>query len=280
MELKARFDEERNIKWARRLEKAGCHVIYGLRGLKVHCKCLLIIRREESGIKRYLHFGTGNYNSTTAKQYTDLSYLTSDIELGIDTSTLFNMLTGFTRESNYKKLVPAPILLREKFYKLIDREIENMRKGEKGRIIAKMNSLVDRGIIEKLYDASKEGVRIDLVVRGACCLRPGIDGISSNISVRSVIGRYLEHSRIYYFYNGGVEDTYISSADWMERNLNSRVEILVPIEDREAKVKIYDILKRLLKDEKKARILESSGKYSRNLDGTYSAQDEFLNIYQ
>ena len=278
VELKARFDEERNIKWAKELERAGCHVIYGLKGLKVHAKCLLIIRREDEGIVRYLHLGTGNYNNTTAKLYFDLSYITCDDELGMDISNLFNRLTGFSINNSWKKIIPAPEFLRKEFYRLIEREIENARSGKKAKITAKMNALVDKGIIEKIYDASRAGVKIELNVRGACCLRSGVEGLSENIRVTSLIGRYLEHARIYYFYGGGDEEVYLSSADWMGRNLNRRIELLFPVEDRESKKKIISLLDDIYKDNMKLRVQNSDGSYSRVKTGktAFNVQEYFF----
>jgi polyphosphate kinase len=261
VELKARFDEQNNIIWAKRLEMSGCHVIYGLVGLKTHCKILLIVRMEEDGIKRYVHMSTGNYNDVTAKLYTDLGLFTSNPYFGADASALFNMLSGLSRLTNMYKIDIAPINLREKFLKLINKETKNKLETGKGKIVAKLNSLVDEGIIYALYEASCAGVEIDLIVRGICCLRPGIPGVSDNIKVRSIVGRYLEHSRIYYFYNNGEELIYLSSADWMGRNLDRRVETMFPIEDKEIKTKVKDILNICLKDTLKARILKSNGSY-------------------
>lgn len=263
VEVKARFDEENNIHWARSLEKAGCQVIYGLVGLKTHCKALLIVRREESGIRRYLHLGTGNYNDVTAKFYTDLGLLTANPYFGADISALFNMLSGYSQISKMYKVDIAPVGLREKFISLINREAATARKGREARIIAKMNSLVDVEVIEALYAASTEGVEIDLIVRGICCLRPGIPGVSERIRVRSVVGRLLEHSRIYYFLNDGDALLYLSSADWMPRNLDRRVELLFPIEDEDARERIEHILQVYLHDNVKARQLNSDGTYSR-----------------
>ncbi|MGL5796803.1 MAG: polyphosphate kinase 1, partial [Cetobacterium sp.] len=228
VELKARFDEERNVRWARELEEAGCHVIYGLNGLKTHTKCLLIIRKEDDGIKRYVHLGTGNYNDSTAKLYSDYSFFTKDEEVGIDASHLFNKLTGFSNVDDWKKLIVAPTHLREYLYKFINREIENTKKGESGKIIIKVNGLTDQGIIEKLYDASKVGVEVILIVRGACCLKSGVSRFSKNIKVYSLVGRFLEHDRIYYFKNNGAEELYIGSADCMRRNLDGRIETIFP----------------------------------------------------
>ena len=263
VELKARFDEENNIIWAKRLEKAGCHVIYGLVGLKTHCKVLLVVRREEEGIKRYVHMGTGNYNDVTAKIYTDLSLFTANPYFGADASALFNMLSGYSQLITMYKTDIAPLHLRSKFLSLIRQEADHARQGKKAKIIAKMNSLVDKEIVEALYDASNAGVEIELIVRGICCLRPGIPGVSEKITVRSIVGRFLEHSRIFYFYNEGDELMYLSSADWMNRNLDRRVELLFPIEDKMLREKVKDILDICLSDTMKARILDPQGKYNR-----------------
>jgi len=263
VELKARFDEKNNINWAKRLEKAGCHVIYGLLGLKTHCKILLIVRNEEEGIRRYVHLSTGNYNDVTAKFYTDIDIITSNPYFGEEASALFNMISGYTEFGNMNKFTIAPLDLRDEFIKLIQNETENAKIGKKAHIIAKFNSLVDKKIIDELYKASASGVKINLIVRGICCLRPAIDGISENINVISIIGRYLEHSRIFYFYNDGEEKLYLSSADWMPRNLDKRVELLFPVEDNEIKEKIKEILYIYLKDNVKARILNQDGTYSK-----------------
>ncbi len=263
VELKARFDEENNIIWAKRLERAGCHVIYGLVGLKTHCKLLLIVRREEDGIKRYLHMGTGNYNDVTAKLYTDIGLFTTNPYFGTDASAVFNRLSGYSKLNRMFKMSVAPVALRDKFKSLISNEAENALKGKSARIMVKLNSLVDREIITYLYDASNAGVKIDLIVRGICCLKPGIPGVSENITVRSIVGRYLEHSRIYYFFNNGDELFYLSSADWMGRNLDRRVELLFPVEDRGIRKRIRDIIDVSLKDDIKARILSSDGTYTK-----------------
>ena len=231
VELKARFDEENNINWARKLEKSGCHVIYGVIGLKTHCKILLIVRKEKDGLTRYVHFGTGNYNDVTANFYTDMGILTSNHQMGEDASILFNMLSGYASADKMKKITIAPHKLRLKFEALIDREIKHAKAGKKAHIIAKMNGLYDKQMIMKLYEASMAGVKIELIVRGVCCLRPQMKDISENITVRSIVGRFLEHSRIYYFYNDGEEEIYISSADWMYRNLSKRVETMGIVED-------------------------------------------------
>lgn len=263
VELKARFDEENNILWARRLEKAGCHVIYGLVGLKTHAKIILIVRREDNGIKRYLHLGTGNYNDSTAKLYTDLGLMTANDEFGSDASAFFNLLSGYSEPPVWNKLVMAPLGLREKIYALIDNEIEMVKVGKQGHIIAKMNSLIDQPVIQKLYEASAAGVHIDLIVRGICGLRTGIEGISDNITVRSIVGRQLEHSRIFWFANGGEEQLYLSSADWMPRNLNDRVELFFPIETEEHIQRIKGLLDLYLRDNVGAHMMQSNGTYRR-----------------
>ncbi|MDR3600604.1 MAG: RNA degradosome polyphosphate kinase [Desulfosporosinus sp.] len=266
LELKARFDEQNNIIWAKKLETAGCHVIYGLVGLKAHCKILLIVRREEGFIKRYVHLGTGNYNDVTAKLYTDLGLLTANPYFGADASAIFNTLSGCSSPSQLYKLTLAPISLRKKFLDLIHTETEYANLGKQARIIAKLNSLVDTEIIEALYEASIAGVTIDLIVRGICCLRPKVPLISERITVRSIVGRFLEHSRIYYFYGDGEEAIYLSSADLMKRNLDRRVELLFPVEDPTAREKVMNVLALALQDTSKSRFL--------NLDGTYSKIDK------
>lgn len=263
VELKARFDEENNILWARRLEKAGCHVIYGLVGLKTHAKIILIVRKEDNGIRRYLHLGTGNYNDSTAKLYTDLGLMTANDEFGSDASAFFNLLSGYSEPPVWNKLVMAPLGLREKIYALIDNEIAMVRGGREGHIIAKMNSLIDQPVIQKLYEASAAGVHIDLIVRGICGLRTGIEGISDNITVRSIVGRQLEHSRIFWFANGGEEQLYLSSADWMPRNLNDRVELFFPVETEEHIRRIKALLDLYLRDNVGAHMMQSNGSYRR-----------------
>ena len=263
VELKARFDEENNILWARRLEKAGCHVIYGLVGLKTHAKIILIVRKEDNGIKRYLHLGTGNYNDSTAKLYTDLGLMTANDEFGSDASAFFNLLSGYSEPPVWNKLVMAPLGLREKIYALIDNESAMVRAGREGHIIAKMNSLIDQPVIQKLYEASAAGVHIDLIVRGICGLRTGIEGISDNITVRSIVGRQLEHSRIFWFANGGDEQLYLSSADWMPRNLNDRVELFFPVETEEHIHRIKALLDLYLRDNVGAHMMQSNGTYRR-----------------
>lgn len=255
VELKARFDEENNIQWAKKLEKAGCHVIYGLVGLKTHSKITLVVRKEDDGIKRYVHLGTGNYNDATAKLYTDMGILTCNPSIGEDATAVFNMISGYSEPKQWNKLSLAPYWLRDRFIYLIKREIKYAKEGKEAHIIAKMNSLCDKGIIEALYEASCAGVKIELIVRGICCLKTKIPGVSENISVRSIVGTFLEHSRIYYFANGGNEEIYMASADWMPRNLDKRVEILFPVEDAELKKEVKQVLDIQLADTLKAHIL-------------------------
>jgi polyphosphate kinase len=261
VELKARFDEENNINWARKLEQYGVHVVYGLVGLKTHTKTVLVVRQEGKDIRRYVHIGTGNYNPKTARLYTDLGLITCRPELGNDLTNLFNFLTGYSRQKDYQKLLVAPVNMRERMIAMIEREAEHCRNGGNGRIVAKMNSLVDNQIIRSLYAASQAGVQIDLVIRGICCLRPGVENVSENIRVISVIGRLLEHSRIFYFHNGGNEEIYIGSADWMSRNLTRRVEAVVPIEQDDLKQELQSILGILLADNRQAWDLQPDGVY-------------------
>lgn len=261
VELKARFDEENNIHWARKLERAGVHVVYGLVGLKTHTKVAMVVRREDHHIRRYVHIGTGNYNPKTARLYTDLGLLSCRDDLGADLTDLFNYLTGYSRQKAYRKLLVAPVNMRERMTALIRREIEHCRNGKTGRIVAKMNALVDPKIIQTLYEASGVGVKIDLIVRGICCLRPGVAGVSENIRVTSIIGRFLEHSRIFYFHNQGNEEVYIGSADWMPRNLNRRVEAITPIEQPEIVKDLEEILGILLADNRQAWDLQPDGTY-------------------
>ena len=263
VELKARFDEENNIVWAKMLEKAGCNVIYGLLGLKTHSKITLVVRREETGIRRYVHLGTGNYNDSTAKLYTDCGLLTCDARIGEDATAVFNMLSGYSEPRTWNKLIVAPLWMRSRFLHLIDMERERAKKGEPARIIAKVNSLCDREIIAALYAASAAGVQIDLIVRGICCLKTGIPGVSENIRVRSILGNFLEHARIFYFLSGGSEEIYMGSADWMPRNLDKRVEIIFPVEDGKLKKEAKHILDIQLGDNVKARILKEDGTYCR-----------------
>ena len=263
VELKARFDEENNIVWARKLEKAGCHVIYGLVGLKTHSKITLVVRREEDGIRRYVHLGTGNYNDATAKLYTDIGMMTCSEAIGEDATAVFNMLSGYSEPLSWNKLSLAPLWLKDKFLYLIGREVKNVRAGETGHIIAKMNSLCDQDIIAALYEASAAGVKIELIVRGICSLKVGIPGVSENISVRSIVGTFLEHSRIFYFENAGKSEVYCGSADWMPRNLERRVEILFPVEDPKLKEKVLHILDVQLRDTVKAHLLQPDGSYEK-----------------
>ena len=261
VELKARFDEENNIVWAKMLEKAGCHVIYGLLGLKTHSKITLVVRREADGIRRYVHLGTGNYNDSTAKLYTDCGLLTCAEPIGEDATAVFNMLSGYSEPKNWNKLSLAPLWLRERFTELIQRETEHARNGGEAHIIAKMNSLCDRDIIALLYEASAAGVKIELIVRGICCLKTGILGVSENITVHSIVGNFLEHARIFYFRNNGMEEYYMGSADWMPRNLDKRVEILFPVEDEKLKTELGHILQIQLDDNVKSHILQPDGSY-------------------
>ena len=279
VELKARFDEENNIVWARKLEKAGCHVIYGLVGLKTHSKITLVVRKEEDGIRRYVHLGTGNYNDATAKLYTDVGLFTCKKSFGEDATAVFNMLSGYSEPLSWNKLAVAPLWLKDKFLYWIEREKNHALNREPARIIAKMNSLCDKDIIAALYEASEAGVQIDLIVRGICCLKVGIEGISENIRVRSIVGQFLEHSRIFYFENGGKSEIYCGSADWMPRNLERRVEILFPIEEEELKKKAFHILEGELRDTMKASIMLADGTYEkvdRRGKESYSSQDAFV----
>lgn len=266
VELKARFDEENNIVWAKKLEKAGCHVIYGLVGLKTHSKITLVVRREETGIRRYVHLATGNYNDSTAKLYTDCGIFTCDERFGEDATAVFNMLSGYSEPKKWNKLIVAPIWMKDRFLKLIEREAEHAKKGMPAYIVAKMNSLCDPVIMEALYYASSCGVQIHLLVRGICCLKVGIPGVSENIHVRSIVGDFLEHSRIFYFHNGGSEEIYMGSADWMPRNLDRRVEIVFPVEDEAIKKELVHVLTLEFKDNVKAHLLKN--------DGTYEKQDK------
>ena len=263
VELKARFDEENNIVWAKKLEQAGCHVIYGLVGLKTHSKIALVVRREEDGIRRYVHLGTGNYNDSTAKLYTDCGIFTCNEAIGEDATAVFNMLSGYSEPLSWNELVLAPIWLRTRFMRLIARETKHAREGKPARIVAKMNSLCDEGIIAALYEASAAGVKIELIVRGICCLKVGIPGISENIHVRSIVGNFLEHSRIFFFLNDGEEELYMGSADWMPRNLDRRVEILFPVLDDTLKEKVKHILDVELADNTKAHVLKPDGEYEK-----------------
>lgn len=280
MEVKARFDEANNILMARRLEKAGAHVIYGLVGLKTHSKCTLVVRREKDGIRRYVHIATGNYNASTAKLYTDIGLLSCNDKLGVDASAFFNLLSGYSDPPIWDSFIVAPINLRERCLQLIDREIEFARNGEAAHMIAKMNSLLDKEIIDKLYEASQAGVKIELIVRGICVLIPEIPGISDNITVRSIVGRFLEHSRIFWFRNGGREEIYIGSADWMPRNLNDRVELMIPISDDSLKQRIKEMILLQLADNQKAYLMQSNGTWIKNVatEDHVCAQEIFQQI--
>jgi polyphosphate kinase len=267
VELKARFDEARNIEWARAMEQAGVQVIYGVKGFKTHAKLLIIVRREPGGIRRYLHFGTGNYNEGTAKLYTDVSVLTTDAELGADASLFFNTITGFSQPHRFNRLAAAPLTLRDTVAQMIEGEIKRARQGQEAHIRAKFNSLADQQMIDLLYKASKAGVKIDLLVRGICCLHPGIKGLSENIRVVSVIDRFLEHSRIFWFSHGGTPRAFISSADWMTRNLDKRVELMTPVDEPDLLDVLETILTTGLKDTVKARELKADGSYHRVTPG-------------
>ena len=278
VELKARFDEENNINWAKTLEKAGCHVIYGLVGLKTHSKITLVVRREEDGIRRYVHLGTGNYNDSTAKQYTDCGIMTCNPLIGEDATAVFNMLSGYSEPLGWNKLVLAPLWLRGRLLRLIRRETEHAGKGMEAHIIAKMNSLCDKEVIAALYEASCAGVKIELIVRGICCLKAGVPGLSENIHVRSIVGNFLEHSRIFYFENGGSPQLFMASADWMPRNLDKRVEIMFPVEDPAIKEQVLHILEVELADNVKAHVLQPDGSYEKvDLRGKMkvNSQDQF-----
>jgi polyphosphate kinase len=279
VELKARFDEENNITWAKQLEQAGVHVVYGLVGLKTHCKLSLVVRRERTGIRRYVHLSTGNYNISTTRLYTDLGLLTCDEAIGADASDVFNYLTGYSAQRTYRAFGVAPVSLRQQLLQLIEREIEQHRAHDNGRLIFKMNTLTDPEMIDALYRAGQVGVEIDLIVRGVCCLRPGVEGLSHTIRVRSIIGRFLEHSRIYYFGNGGDEQVYLGSADLMSRNLDRRVEVMFPVQSPAVRARLRDeILVNYLRDTENAHVLQSNGMYVRP-DGDrppFDAQAWFL----
>ena len=282
VELKARFDEENNIVWAKKLEKAGCHVIYGLVGLKTHCKITLVVRREEEGIRRYVHLGTGNYNDSTAKLYTDCGILTCNEAIGEDATAVFNMLSGYSEPLSWNHLALAPLWLKDKFLYLINREKDNAKQNRPAHIIAKMNSLCDPDVIRALYEAAAAGVKIDLIVRGICCLRTGVEGTNDNISVRSIVGNFLEHARIFYFENGGNPELYMGSADWMPRNLERRVEILFPVLNPELKEKVWHILDVQMRDTVKAQLLKPDGTYEKvDKRGKVlcNAQEEFCKEY-
>jgi len=284
IELRARFDEERNLEWAHRLEQAGAHVVYGLVGYKTHCKALLVVRREKDGIRRYVHFGTGNYNDSTARVYTDFGLMACDELLGQDASALFNVITGSTLPPVWNKVEMSPTGLRRRLTQLIDREIDKSARRSRGHIVAKMNSLQDPEVIQALYRASRAGVQVDLIVRGICCLRPRVRGLSENIQVRSIVGRFLEHARVFYFRNGGKEEIYLSSADWMPRNLDRRVELMFPVEDPDHRRYLMAVLDLQLRDNVKARALEPDGLYQRirgkkplsSQEAIYQLTEQFL----
>lgn len=278
VELKARFDEENNIYWARRLERVGVHVVYGVTGLKTHSKLVMVVRREADRIRRYVHIGTGNYNPKTARLYTDLGLFSCREALGADLTDLFNYLTGYSRQKSYRQLLVAPVNMRDRFVALIRRETENCLNGSTGRIVAKMNSLVDPQIIATLYEASRAGVQIDLIIRGMCCLRPGLEDISENIRVISIIGRFLEHSRIFYFYNDAQEEIFIGSADWMPRNLDRRVEAITPVQDTDIARDLQEILGIMLADNRQAWDLQPDGSYRQRQPAEDSPEASSQNI--
>lgn len=275
VELKARFDEERNIAWARQLEKSGCHVIYGLIGLKTHAKITLVVRQEQESLRRYVHVGTGNYNDFTAQLYTDIGLFTSHPIIGEDASNLFNEMTGYSAPHDWKAFGVAPTALKDKLFALIDREVKHARENKPARVIAKMNSLSNQEMIDHLYLASQAGVKVDLIVRGICCLRPGVTGLSENITVRSVVDRFLEHSRIFYFENAAQPDIYISSADWMTRNLTRRIELMTPVFDKNLKEILTRILHNILRDNVKSRLLTAKGQYKRVLPNELPFRSQF-----
>ena len=282
IEIKARFDEEHNIEWANKLDEAGVHVVYGVLGLKTHGKLTLVVRREGNSLKRYVHIASGNYNPTTSCFYTDVGLFTCDDKVGADATEMFNYLTGWSRQVDYRKLLVAPVNLKQKTSELIDREIHHCQQGRPAHIVAKFNRLADKDIIEKLYDASKAGVKIDLIVRGVCMLRPGVPGLSENITVRNVIGRFLEHSRVFYFANGGNDEVYIGSADWMSRNLKYRIEVVAPVREPPLLHYLRDVLlAAYLRDNVKARELQPDGSYARIQrepgEKPFDSQQFFLN---
>jgi polyphosphate kinase len=279
MELKARFDEENNIYWARRLERAGVHVVYGVAGLKTHSKIVMVVRREADRIRRYVHIGTGNYNPKTARIYTDLGLFSCREDLGADLTDLFNYLTGYSRQQSYRKVLVAPVNLRDRTLALIRREIEHCQNGSSGRIVAKMNAIIDPQIIATLYEASRAGVQIDLIIRGMCCLRPGVKEVSENIRVISIVGRFLEHSRIFYFHNDGQEEIYIGSADWMPRNLDRRVEAITIVEDTDIAKDLQEILGVMLADNRGAWDLQPDGRYIQRRPAANTGQSSSQKIF-
>jgi len=277
VEIKARFDEEANIIWARKLERAGAHVVYGLVGLKTHCKTALVVRREGSGLRRYVHIGTGNYNPKTARLYVDLGLLTARPEIGADVTDLFNVLTGLSRQRTFRRLLVAPHNLRQGFIDLVEREIAHAAAGRPAHIVLKLNAIVDVPVIEVLYRAASAGVEMDLIVRGACSLQPGLPGISERVRVRSIVGEFLEHSRIWGFANGGDREWYIGSADLMDRNLDRRVEAVVPVEDSEARTRISEIIDLMLADDRRSWQLQPDARWVRTevIDGEPGTVDTF-----
>jgi len=278
VELKARFDEDNNIQWAKQLEQAGIHVVYGIIGFKTHTKICLVIRKEKGRLRNYFHIGTGNYNSITSKLYTDVGFLSTDPEIASDLIELFNYLSGFAKQKDYKKLLVSPFSMRKKFISLIEREILNTKNGKRGEIIAKMNSLVDPEIIELLYKASKSGVKITLLIRGICCLYPKRKNLSENITVISIIGHFLEHSRIFWFFNSGKTEAYIGSADWMRRNLDRRIEAVTPIENFKLKEQLHGLLLTYLNDTCCAWEMDEEGNYYKrnNLQENYNSQFDLI----
>jgi polyphosphate kinase len=280
IELRARFDEEANIELATKLQEAGAHVMYGVFGFKTHAKLVMVVRREEKGLRRYCHLGTGNYHTKTARLYTDYGLLTADEPIGEDIHEIFLQLTGLTQVPKLRKLLHAPFSLHQALLAKIEREAEHARAGKPARIIAKLNALTEPTIIQALYRASRAGVDIQLIVRGVCCLRPGVRGVSERIKVRSIIGRFLEHSRVYYFENAGAREIYCGSADWMDRNLFRRIEIAFPIEGEELKERVADDLKLYLQDDMQAWVLDTDGRYSRAVgEAQISAQMRLMNLY-
>jgi polyphosphate kinase len=281
VEIKARFEEEKNIQWARELEQAGCHVIYGIAGLKIHSKMTLIVRREEGQIRRYVHLSTGNYNEKTSRLYTDISYFTANDDFARDIADVFNVITGYSQPSPWKRVISSPYDLRKYFFDLMDREIEFQAKNKNGLIIAKMNSLEDVQMIDKLYVASQAGVKIKLMVRGICCLIPGVEGLSENIEVKSIVGQFLEHSRIFVFNNNAAPRVFLSSADWMTRNFDRRIELLFEITKLEIKTHLQFILESYLKDSMKTRILRKDKVYMRlpRERASFGAQEYFIKHY-
>jgi polyphosphate kinase len=280
IELRARFDEEANIELATKLQEAGAHVMYGVFGFKTHAKLVMVVRREEKGLRRYCHLGTGNYHTKTARLYTDYGLLTADESIGEDIHEIFLQLTGLTQVPKLRKLLHAPFSLHQALLAKIEREAEHARAGKPARIIAKLNALTEPAIIQALYRASRAGVDIELIIRGVCCLRPGVRGVSERIKVRSIVGRFLEHSRVYYFENAGAREIYCGSADWMDRNLFRRIEIAFPIEGEELKDRVTDDLKLYLQDDMQAWVLDTDGHYSRAVvDGQVSAQLRLMNLY-